>query len=711
MPIAALKNFLTLEQDRISLKQFFILIIIAYIFAVAVRFIWVYQFQDNPNIIWNNQIIINNSDGYYYAEGARDILAGGIHQENDGSPIHSFPSIFTAYLTKILPFNLETIILYLPAFLGSLLIIPILLIGRSIGQNMLGFIAALLGSITVSYYNRTMTGYYDTDMLTIVLPMFVIAALIHSLKHNKEINLLITGLTITIYQLWYTGGYSIICAIAGVLFFYTLIKEPKKAYNYKLITFMLIGIAGLPLLLKTGIYILLFSFLTYFKNRFDKYIIFILPAAGLMLLLFTKGVTPIIFNIKAYIMREKITPALTDNFSLNFFSVKQTIQEAKKIPFDIFAHRISGHTATFIISTIGYILMIIRYPVAALALPLAGLGFIALKGGLRFTIYTVPINALGFAYIASLAAKFTAAALKQTKHIKPAVLILITALSLYPNIIHIINYKKGPVVTTTEAAALEKLKKIAGREDYVISWWDYGYTIRYYSDTKTLGDGGRQNGDTNFPLSFILTENQIAAANMAKIAVRYNGIIADAMKDYNFADANRLLKALKTNGLTLPEKKEDIYLYLPFRIVRNQILPTIRAFCNLDIMTGRHYKMPLFYQTKQFIDNPDTIMMGNGFRFLKKTGKIKQMGKTLELNSLIITGYDKKGVFNKRIIEYNPMSDIYLIYMQSYGELFLMDKQVYNSLFIRLFVLEDYDKNLFEPVIIDPWTKIYRLKK
>ncbi len=377
----------------------------------------------------------------------------------------------------------------------------------------------------------------------------------------------------------------------------------------------------------------------------------------------------------------------------------------------MFARRISGHAMPFIISTFGYMLMIVRYPAMALALPLLGIGFLSLKGGLRFTIYAVPINALGFAYATGIAAKFAAASFKKIKYIKPALLIIITALALYPNIIHIINYKKGPVVTTSEAASLDKLKKIANRNDYVISWWDYGYTIRYYSDTKTLGDGGRQSGNTNFPLSFILTENQAAAANMARIATRYNGIIEDAMKDYNFTDANNLLKALRTDRLTLPEKMEDTYIYLPFRIIRNQILPTIRAFCNLDIMTGRHYKMPLFYQTKQFKENHNAIILGNGFKLFKKTGEIERNGKRVELNSLIITGYNEQGGLNKHIIEYNSMSNLYMIYMQSYGELMLMDKHVYDSLFIRLFVLEDYDKNLFEPVIINPWTKIYKLKR
>ena len=56
----------------------------------------------------------------------------------------------------------------MPAFFGSLIVIPIVLIGKSIGQIEVGFIAALIASIAWSYYNRTMVGYYDTDLLNIV---------------------------------------------------------------------------------------------------------------------------------------------------------------------------------------------------------------------------------------------------------------------------------------------------------------------------------------------------------------------------------------------------------------------------------------------------------------------------------------------------------------------------------------------------------------
>ena len=128
--------------------------------------------------------MINTNDGYYFAEGARDIISG-VHQNLDSSPIDNPVSQLTALLVKILPFSFETIILWMPAFLGSLLVVPLVLIGNSLKQPIVGIIAGFLAPITWSYYNRTMTGYYDTDMLTIVLPTFIVWGIVPSLL-NKE---------------------------------------------------------------------------------------------------------------------------------------------------------------------------------------------------------------------------------------------------------------------------------------------------------------------------------------------------------------------------------------------------------------------------------------------------------------------------------------------------------------------------------------------
>ena len=43
---------------------------------------------------------------------------------------------------------------------------------------------------------------------------------------------------------------------------------------------------------------------------------------------------------------------------------------------------------------------------------------------------------------------------------------------VYPNIVHVQGYKVPVVFQKDEVKVLDKLKNIATREDYVVSWWD-----------------------------------------------------------------------------------------------------------------------------------------------------------------------------------------------------------------------------------------------
>ncbi len=86
---------ITLSQNKKTL----LLIILAFLFSFSIRLIWVYQFSGYEQFKFNDQFMINTNDGYYWAEGARDILANNSNI-NGSSPINSAPSILTALLVK-----------------------------------------------------------------------------------------------------------------------------------------------------------------------------------------------------------------------------------------------------------------------------------------------------------------------------------------------------------------------------------------------------------------------------------------------------------------------------------------------------------------------------------------------------------------------------------------------------------------------------------
>ena len=91
---------LKLQEEQTSIRTVLLLIAVAYIFSISMRFIWVNEVTPVTQFHWNNELMINNNDGYSFAEGARDIIHGH-HEKNDLSAVDSAASKVTAFLSKI----------------------------------------------------------------------------------------------------------------------------------------------------------------------------------------------------------------------------------------------------------------------------------------------------------------------------------------------------------------------------------------------------------------------------------------------------------------------------------------------------------------------------------------------------------------------------------------------------------------------------------
>jgi len=700
-------KFLQLKSDTTNLKILFIFLIVAYLFSLSMRYVWVAELQGVEQFHWNNELMINTNDGYFFAEGARDIL-NGAHQPNDLSPVNEPISLLTAWLSQIIPVSFETLILYMPSFIGSLIVIPIVLIGHTLGQTRIGFIGALIAGVANSYYNRTMTGYYDTDMLTVVLPLFAIYFVILAITHQRNRFLIPITLAFALNQWWYPQSYSLNTALLLTTLGYALLFERKNHYFYKIALFVIIGILSLPIWIKITAALAVFAFF-HFQPKLDQKWFWPLFGAIVTLYFATGGVDPIWTQLKSYLFRESLS---SEEGGLHFYNVAQTVREAGNIPFSVFAERISGHTVTFAIGFIGYLLAIIAYRPLLITLPLVGLGFIAMSAGLRFTIYAVAPMAIGFGYFLLLITRPI-----EKGWLRAVALLFFTSAALYPNYLHIKEYMTPTVLTTKEVATLTQLGELSKEEDYVIGWWDYGYPIRYYSNVKTLVDGGKHSGDVNYPASYILTQPQQNAAFMARLSVEYtekgyennkSALIAEMLKSYQAQSVDDLMVNVQLHPESLPKATRDVYLYLPLRMM--DILPTVTLFSYLDLKNPDNtLQQPFFYATQQIQETDKTVELGNGISIIKDKNILKLGNQEVTIKSFYQVGYDstQKLQVNKQQFASDGLN---VIFMASYGRFLILDDFYLNSAYVQMFVFDRYDPKLFEPVILDPMSKVYKLK-
>lgn len=685
------------------------MIFVAVIFGMVCRLYWVFWASEYPVFFWNNELMISTNDGYAFAGGARDMLAG-FHQENDLS-YYGYPlSTLTYWIVKFLGVKLETAMIYMSVFFSSLVAVPVILIANEYKAKMAGFIAALLAVIANSYYNRTMAGYYDTDMLIIPLSVFVVWGLVRVLEKKDAKSLIIAPLSVLIYMWWYMSAFSLISILTGLFLLYTLIFDRKNPLFYLEISLLLLAISNIDLTLKFIAVIAIYALCI-----FKKEVINLKIALGILAIIFVVfvirgGLNPIIFQLKFYVFRD--APEV-GGMSFHFFNVNQTIQESSVVDFTLFCERISANVITFLISLVGVALFCYRHRSFAVSLGMLALGFLAFKSGLRFTIYAVPIMALGFGYLV----EFVLANLKLKEAVLNLIRAFIAALVLAPALIHIYGYKAEPVFVNKEVEILNKLKGIAGREDYVLAWWDYGYPIRYYSDVKTLIDGGKHLGRENFAVSFALGSDEMSSANMARLDVEYternfkehfNGNLAQILKDRNLS-VDQFFSEIKEAKFSLPAKSREIYYYLPDRML--SIFPTILQFSKIDLKSGKNLNNGLFVTTRAISQSEKGIRLSGGFTLTSDVTSLIYDGKVLPLRSFIETDYNEAGKLNVKEYKNNEMSNISVIYMRDYGRFIILDESILNSAYIQLFVLERYDPKVFEPVILDGAAKVYKLKR
>jgi len=718
-------SMLGLNETKLPIKYIIIMMILAYSFSIFARMDWVNYASNIEAFKWNNEVMINTNDGYYYAQGAKDILNGT--KLYISSPIETITSKMTALLVSILPFSIDTIILHMPSFLSSLLIVPLIMIGYITRLPYLGFIAAIIAPITWSYYNRTMAGYYDTDMLIVVWPTLVLFALMASVVTKQYRYLIILAIFMLLNIYWHGGGASYNIALSGIMFLYTIAFDRKNIFLYQILSIVLICSSFLSIEYSLIICMLLIAFFKYekFNNIKIMWGIFIFSA---VIFMYFGGLQGLWDKFNTYVFR--ILVADDDALSFQFYNVIGTVREAGGIHFDLFARRISGSVDLFYLASIGLIALMIRYKVFLLSLPLLAIGFIAMQGGLRFTIFAVPVYALGISYLILLFIKFVNFLLNEfvknknilSKINKPISVIIASLSTAYIaniNMEHIKSYKVPTVFSKSEVQILKNIDNISNTKDYTISWWDYGYPIRYYANTQTLIDGGNHDGSVNFPVSFALTNPLLASVNMLRNDVEYTenklknpragSNIANMVKDYGYTSSQEFLRALNTKRFKPLKASRDIYLYLPFRMA--DIFPTVALFSEMDIGTGQVFPRKMFYKHIGFNKLPDNILdLGRDVKFDIVKNIVILQGRKYPLHHLAVTEYDNAGKLHKKEKVINENSKINLIYMKNYNTILLMEDKLYNSTYVQLFMLENYDQNLIEPVILNPKVKVFRLK-
>ena len=706
------------------LKSFLSLAFFVFLLCVLFRLYYPFVLSAYPQYFYNQAPLLNTHDGYFYAQGAKELLK--LYQEFQQSfalefgqsPIWHLPnflqdfftlsisshlplykstseilSILTAFLTLCLPFNLEQVLFILPAIFGSLIVFPLMALTRNFGAIPCA-LSGFLSAMSVSYYNRTMFGYYDTDMLVIVLGLSIGVIILRTLRTQKALDFAILFSLSAFSLLYYSHLRYVLLGYLLILLCFFLKDLYNKSSKESPMQWIILGLFFILTLVIffpkfTWVWIFLGFFLGFFLDilhktfPIHKILFFLYFLCNLSLLLWKL--------LPNFLQSHYLSDYLADttNIGLHYLNVLDSIAEVSNIDFSEFAYRISGGIFWFILAILGYFGLIFKDKRFTLFLPFLALGCFALLQGLSFIFYAVPISALGMGFlffkIQTILVSF------QNRILKSILLACLVLLVIAPHLWHIRNYVVAPILEASEAEILLSIP--AKKGDFALTWWDYGYYVHYFSDLQTFVDGGRHSGIQNFPISLALSTNEERISyNLAKMLLTGETLESH----FQTFGIPKTLENLK-NKQKWEYSPHALYFILPWRML--EIFPNVMRFSQVDLSNGKPQKLDFFALSLEV--TKDRIYFKNNIALNPNTGEVT----TQDLHFRIFKSIDLKQHTTQI---FDTQSSLVAILLPN-GKTLLCAKSYLESFYFKGLFFENLDKNLFQKVLKNDKITIYKL--
>ena len=722
--IQTVQEFLDLGKDPIGKKQTLLLCLVAYLFGVMCRSFYLWTALDIPGMLLNGVPMISTEDGYYFASIVNSNLSGDaegvFRQLTVQGGLGSLVTV-SFLLVKILPFSLEQIAVFIPMVFAPLVALPMIYIGRLLGSTAMGFGAGLLTTVGLPYMKRTSFAYFDTDIFGLFGPSLVVAVGIYAIINPGLRQILILGLVACISK-WLDKAQiaELIYATAFVVYVLVNLKNPNIYRHVILLCFPLWSYIWYEIMLYM---IIVYGVLWAQERWYPQIPLRVWQAAAALFVIYTVYQSPLYGIVRSYMgSYGSASRGVGNRFSgqgWNFYQVAGTIVEARKINLIQLTRETSGYIFLFWLGLAGAILALFRYPLLVVGGVLLGIGLFSLEGGIRFSLYLVPILSVGTAYLILLISRYAyVKQLHKIKFLNWAIAALLLAGCLYPGYDLAYNYRPRTVAQLPQVDMLQRLNEKTSSEDYIISWWDYGYVMSFYSDMKNIINGGKHNRDNYVVSKAFASTSPILAANLIRESVEIyeeNDLSGTAMdrllgaRREGFNPADFINSMASPNYALQREKTREIYIYMPYQML--PIYGVVRYFSDLNLATGKVRRAPLITTRHYRVDQENQrILLPNSVVADITKGELLEKGKVVGKLNSIHSHQVKNNQSEMTTTNINSLGYYHVIISGYYGIVYVMGPEAFKSNFTQMFFFRNYDERYFELIENNPLAMLYRLK-
>jgi undecaprenyl-diphosphooligosaccharide--protein glycosyltransferase len=592
-------------------------------------------------------------------------------------------SFITAMMSPFFAGNLYLAGHWLVILTGGLFIIPLGFYGWRLGYPIAGLLGGLIGTFCSEYYVRASIGRIDTDMLNIFFPILgaYLVLLACQAKSERWVWLwaAVAGLSINFFVWWYDKpGFALGCFLTLLV---GLIIWRHKAQ------------ANLPAL---GVFTFfagpsnLLSGLGSVRSFLDNYLF--------------------VGAVKEAQAQEVVSP-------VTFPNVFNTISEAAKVPMSEVLQQVLSEPTWGWLGLIAFALFAVRYwPVVIPLLPIVALGLLGFQSSRRFIMFLAPFVGFGLGVLLTIAIRLAWEWIRS--RLEPEDPTVTQAHPIWGNanlvgqvLIYVglfgswtffapmtaISYVPGPSIPPPVYQTFDQVKQLVPENGAIYTWWDYGYAITDKTERAVFNDGGAQLGPTTYFMarSFISSEQE----EMRRIIGFLASQGAAGISRFN-TSKDALLREVYSGKY---KPREPIYVFYTYDMIgKFSALFSIGSW-NFDTLQNSVKG----YQRLQCSKLENQVLTCQGVTVDLKEGLVNGQ---IPLRRLVqsIQGRETK---IQELKEQGLSLQLMMPNERQFSEIYLMEEAVWASNFNQMYLLGNYDKEVFEEVFhAFPIARLFRLK-
>jgi dolichyl-diphosphooligosaccharide--protein glycosyltransferase len=638
-----------------------------------------YWMEHPQDYVVEDVTAMSGMDSYYWLRMARELDAGHIGK-NLPDPTKGYPDLQKLAI-KDTPSLLAELIsigknftggdyyrsgLLLIPILAGLFVFPLFFYFYELGFGASAILGGLVGTFGHAYYDRTMMGRVDTDLLNTFFP-FAVACFILQMRKEKSwrVNIGLSigaGLTMCLYTRWYQQP-SFILVYLFVMALYLLFCR----VSWKQILPML-----LVFLLASG----------------PEYVLQIASSARTFLW--------------AY-----VSPPPTGG--LAWPNILKTVAEAQNRSLAMKFDMLYGFWPVVFAGFVGLAYLYVRrfrqmIPVT----PLIMLGAWSLVGPGRFVMYLAPLIGIGAGVLIELLVRYAMGKFRLQPLLPTAAsLALMFTLFFSTSAYTGFSSHTAPIMSGSLVRAMVDIRKLVPQHSAMFTpFWEYSYALMDIGGFATYHDGGLQGG-----MRSTLTAQAMLATRQEEMVS-----LISYLEDFGF---NPLAARIRKEKMTAAQMKELVFNYPKGFSGENVYVlyfgDMIWKFASMSYFgtwdfAQRKSETTDYVELKCFSQVNDIMTCSDGTVDMNR-GVMNDGSVDIPLRAVLLVndGY----VVNQKNYPTNEGYYLQILMKNNKINMILVaDERLYQSNFNQQYLLGNYDRRYFEEVYNDfPSARLLKVKK